>query len=244
MSSTPVRWSPTSPSATVKWAAEKAAMAHLGYKVVYDPTFDITTTDFNQYVVTMKNAGVKILFLEQMPANYAAAVVKALNQQNFHPVLVLGRLHLQRGAGARLGRGGSHRRRLHGAEHSALPGGGRSRPPGRQDLPDLGAEGVARASMPTCTRCTAGCRPSCSARPSRRPAPTPAGARCSRRSARSPRFRREPGGHGQPGRQDPDQLLHHRHHRQREVQAAGRPAAQRADPRLPVRSALLLLPGG
>ena len=38
----------------------------------------------------MKNAGVKILFLEQMPENYAASVVKALTQQNFHPVLVLG----------------------------------------------------------------------------------------------------------------------------------------------------------
>ncbi len=78
------------PSAEIKWAAEKQAMAHAGYKIIYDPTFDITTTDFNQYVVSMKTAGVKILFLEQMPANYAASVVKALNQQDFHPVLVLG----------------------------------------------------------------------------------------------------------------------------------------------------------
>jgi branched-chain amino acid transport system substrate-binding protein len=78
------------PSATSKWVAEKAAMEHLGYKVVYDPTFDITTTQFNQYVVNMKNAGVKILFLEQMPENYASSVVQALNQQDFHPVLVLG----------------------------------------------------------------------------------------------------------------------------------------------------------
>jgi ABC-type branched-subunit amino acid transport system substrate-binding protein len=77
-------------SATSKWAAEKAAMTGLGYKVVYDPTFDITTTDFNQYVVAMKSAGVQILFLEQMPQNYAASVVRALNQQDFHPVLVLG----------------------------------------------------------------------------------------------------------------------------------------------------------
>jgi ABC-type branched-subunit amino acid transport system substrate-binding protein len=38
----------------------------------------------------MKNAGVKILFIEQMPENYAAGVVKALNQQDFHPVLVVG----------------------------------------------------------------------------------------------------------------------------------------------------------
>ena len=38
----------------------------------------------------MRNAGVKILFLEQMPANYAASVMKALTQQDFHPALVLG----------------------------------------------------------------------------------------------------------------------------------------------------------
>jgi ABC-type branched-subunit amino acid transport system substrate-binding protein len=78
------------PSAESKWAAEKQAMESKGYKIVDDPTFDITTTDFNQYVITMKNDGVKILFLEQMPANYAASVVKALNQQNFHPVVVFG----------------------------------------------------------------------------------------------------------------------------------------------------------
>ncbi|MGO8869912.1 MAG: ABC transporter substrate-binding protein [Acidimicrobiales bacterium] len=78
------------PSATSKWVAEQQAMGSLGYKVVYDPTFDITQTDFNQNVIAMRNDGVKILFLEQMPENYAAAVVKALNQQDFHPVLVLG----------------------------------------------------------------------------------------------------------------------------------------------------------
>jgi branched-chain amino acid transport system substrate-binding protein len=78
------------PSATSKWEAEKAAMGTRGYKVVFDPTFDISTTDFNQYVVQMKSDGVKILFLEQMPENYAAAVVKALNQQDFHPVVVFG----------------------------------------------------------------------------------------------------------------------------------------------------------
>ncbi len=78
------------PSAEDKWVAEKAAMGSIGYKVVYDPTFDITQTNFDQNAVVMKNAGVKILFLEQMPENYAASVVRALNQQNFHPVLVLG----------------------------------------------------------------------------------------------------------------------------------------------------------
>ena len=78
------------PSAIAKWNAEKSAMQSIGYKVVYDPTFEISQTQFDQNVIAMKNKGVKILFLEQMPQNYAAAVVQALNQQDFHPVLVLG----------------------------------------------------------------------------------------------------------------------------------------------------------
>ena len=78
------------PSAIAKWAGEKAAMESIGYKVVYAPQFDITQTDFSQNVVAMRNAGVKILFLEQMPENYASAVVKALDQQNFHPHIVFG----------------------------------------------------------------------------------------------------------------------------------------------------------
>jgi ABC-type branched-subunit amino acid transport system substrate-binding protein len=77
-------------SAVAAWDGEKAAMANQGYKVVYDPTFEITTTDFTPYVINMRKAGVKILFIEQMPENYASAVFKALNQQNFHPVIVLG----------------------------------------------------------------------------------------------------------------------------------------------------------
>jgi branched-chain amino acid transport system substrate-binding protein len=78
------------PSAIAAFAGEKLAMAHLGLKLVYDPTFEITTTDFTPYVVNMEKAGVKILYIEQMPENYAAAVIKAMNQQNFHPIVVLG----------------------------------------------------------------------------------------------------------------------------------------------------------
>ena len=72
------------------WDGEKAAMNHLGYKVIADPTFPTSQTDFNQNIIAMKQAGVKILFLEQMPQNYASAVIQALNQQSFHPVVVLG----------------------------------------------------------------------------------------------------------------------------------------------------------
>jgi len=70
--------------------ARQQAMGTLGYKVVADPSYTVTQSDFTQDVISMKNAGVKILFMEQSPQNYAAAVVQALNQQNFHPVVVLG----------------------------------------------------------------------------------------------------------------------------------------------------------
>ncbi len=65
-------------------------MQQVGYKVVYQQTFAITQTDFTQNVIAMRNAGVKMLFIEQMPANYASGVLKALQQQNFHPTVILG----------------------------------------------------------------------------------------------------------------------------------------------------------
>ena len=132
------------PSATVKWTAEKAAMEHVGYNVVYDPTFDITTTNFNQYVVNMKNAGVKILFIEQMPENYAAAVIQALNQQDFHPVIVLGGStyseELVPNSGGAAAIDGAYMEQ----NTSLFLGEDAHGDPRRQHLPHLGAEGLAR----------------------------------------------------------------------------------------------------
>ena len=78
------------PSTELAWANEKAAMQHLGYSVLYDPALPATTTDFTQQVVAMKNDGVQIVFLEQEPQNYASAIFRDLDQQDFHPVVVLG----------------------------------------------------------------------------------------------------------------------------------------------------------
>ena len=50
----------------------------------------MTQTDFTQNVIAMKNAGVKVLFIDQMAENYASALLKDLVQQNFHPIVVLG----------------------------------------------------------------------------------------------------------------------------------------------------------
>ena len=80
----------SSASAQVDWNGEAAALQHVGYKVIYAPRYPIATTDFTPQVIAMKNAGVKMLFLDQMPEQYASGLVKALNLQNFHPVVIFG----------------------------------------------------------------------------------------------------------------------------------------------------------
>ena len=77
-------------SAQVDWTGEKYVMEKVGYKVVYDPSVPVTQTDYTQNVIAMKNAGVKILFLDQLPENYASAMFKNLQQQNFHPQVIIG----------------------------------------------------------------------------------------------------------------------------------------------------------
>jgi branched-chain amino acid transport system substrate-binding protein len=80
------------PSATDVWKGEKATMEHLGYKIIYETTFPVTATynDFLSDVVAMKDRGVKMLFIEQNPTMYAAPLIRALNAENFHPMVVLG----------------------------------------------------------------------------------------------------------------------------------------------------------
>ncbi len=77
-------------SALKDWAGQKYAMEQVGYKVIYDPSVPVSQTDYTQNVIAMRNAGVKILFLSQLPYNYAAAMLKDLQQQNFHPQVILG----------------------------------------------------------------------------------------------------------------------------------------------------------
>ena len=79
-----------SPSASAAWAGEKYVAEKAGFTFVSEQTYTTTQTDFNQQVLAMKNAGVKIIFMDQMPSNYASSVLKALAQQNFHPQVLLG----------------------------------------------------------------------------------------------------------------------------------------------------------
>ena len=78
------------PSSEAQWQNEKFVMQKVGYRVAYDQTYDESQFDFTQNVITMRNQGVKVLFIDQMPEIYASSLLKDLNQQNFHPQVVLG----------------------------------------------------------------------------------------------------------------------------------------------------------
>jgi branched-chain amino acid transport system substrate-binding protein len=78
------------PSAITGWKGEKYALEKVGYRVVYEPTYSLTQTDFTANVIAMKNAGVKMLFVDQVPGLYASSLLKSLHEQDFHPVVVLG----------------------------------------------------------------------------------------------------------------------------------------------------------
>jgi branched-chain amino acid transport system substrate-binding protein len=80
----------TFPSALAIWNKEKVVAQHAGYKIVYFATVPLTQQDFNQNVVSMKHSGVQLIFIDQLPENYAGALFQALNQQNFHPKVIIG----------------------------------------------------------------------------------------------------------------------------------------------------------
>ncbi len=188
----------------------------------------------------MRNAGVKILFLEQMPYNYAGAVFKALDLEGFHPVVVLGGStysdQLVASAGGAPAIDGSYFEQNDalylGEDAASLPA--------VAHLPDLGAASVAgvrprplhavrlavdRALHPG----AAGCRP--------RPDP---GLGAPGLAQHHVLLGRVPDRDGQSGQEDPFQLLHHRPGRRRPDPAPGRPADRRAHPRVPLRRAVLL----
>jgi len=78
------------PSALASWDLEKPVLKQAGYHLAYYSEVPITQTDFTQNVVDMRKSGVQLVYIDQLPENYAGGLLQALNQQDFHPVLVIG----------------------------------------------------------------------------------------------------------------------------------------------------------
>jgi branched-chain amino acid transport system substrate-binding protein len=80
----------TYPSAVAVWNKEKVVAQHAGYKIVYFDTVPLTQQNFDQNVVSMEHAGVQLIFIDQLPENYVGGIFQALDQQNFHPKVIIG----------------------------------------------------------------------------------------------------------------------------------------------------------
>ena len=203
------------PSATVKWTAEKAAMEHEGYNVVYDPTFDITTDRLQP---------VRDQHEERRGEDpvHGADAGELRRRRWSRPSTSRTSTRSWCSAGRPTARPWCPT--PVGPRPSTAPTWNRTprcswartpRPSRRQHLPHLGAEGLTRLPR----------RPLHAVRlavgRALRPGAEGGGAR-SEPGLGAPAaaedhvvLRGLPGRHGQPGQEDPDQLLHHRQDRER-----------------------------
>ena len=133
-----------SPSATQTWNGEKYVAEQAGFKFISEQTYATTQTDFTQQVIAMKNAGVKIVFMDQMPGNYASSVLKAMAQQNFHPQVLLGAATYSNALVSQSGGAANVDGVVPVAEPRPLPRHRRGGRPRGGVLPALGAGGLPR----------------------------------------------------------------------------------------------------
>ena len=66
----------TFPSALASWKLEEPVLKQAGYKIVYYTGVPLTQTDFTQNVVEMKSDGVQLVYIDQLPENYAGALLR------------------------------------------------------------------------------------------------------------------------------------------------------------------------
>ena len=78
------------PDSLAAWSGQKYALEKVGYRLVNEQFIPESQTDFTGNVIALKNAGVKILFLDQLPEIYASSVLRDLAQQSYHPQVILG----------------------------------------------------------------------------------------------------------------------------------------------------------
>jgi branched-chain amino acid transport system substrate-binding protein len=78
------------PAGLSQWAGEEYALKKVGYKVIYVHATPESQSDFTANVIAMKDAGVKLLFLDQLPEIYTASILKDLAEQSYHPQVILG----------------------------------------------------------------------------------------------------------------------------------------------------------
>jgi ABC-type branched-subunit amino acid transport system substrate-binding protein len=78
-----------SPAAEQHWVGIQGAMEHEGYRIVYVQDTTPLATDFTSYIIKMRAAGVQLLDLTAEPVSDDALVIRDMDQQGWHPMLVV-----------------------------------------------------------------------------------------------------------------------------------------------------------
>jgi len=77
-------------TATAQWQGEQAALQKVGYKIAYYRPISPIETDFTTDIINMRNDGVQMVYMTGLDWQIAAAMVQAMTQQNWHPLLFSG----------------------------------------------------------------------------------------------------------------------------------------------------------
>jgi len=83
-------WENATASTTSSEHAFENAMKAAGFQIVYDRGAGPFDTNFLSDIIAMQNKGVKMFFSTELPDNYAAKLLKEMQQQNFKPVHIEG----------------------------------------------------------------------------------------------------------------------------------------------------------
>jgi ABC-type branched-subunit amino acid transport system substrate-binding protein len=77
------------PTAVAQWNGEKAALAHVGYKIGYERTVGPLESDFTTDIIHMKNDGVNVIDMTALDWQVAAIMVQDMTQQGWKPALIM-----------------------------------------------------------------------------------------------------------------------------------------------------------
>ena len=83
-------WENATASTTTAEHAFEAAMKAAGFQIVYDRGAGPFDTNFLSDIISMQHKGVKMFYSTELPDNYAAKLLKEMQQQNFKPIHIEG----------------------------------------------------------------------------------------------------------------------------------------------------------
>jgi len=89
-------WAKATPATAAIEHTFETAMTSVGIRIVYDRGVGPFDTNFLPDIVSMKDAGVRMFISLELPDNFAAALARQMQQQNFTPINIEGAAYSSR----------------------------------------------------------------------------------------------------------------------------------------------------